>query len=247
METVIPDAPKPKKRRTWLWVILGILVLWGLVQACSGGNNETAPAPAPTAPAVVETQEPAVTPTEEAPAPTETAEPAEEPEPEPEPVATISGGDHVVGPNFAPGVYRADVSAGMFSLCTISQTNTNGNIMNIRNANSGSVIFAVADEPGTTVSFSGCSNIGLAHDRIRTDIAEITNGDWLVGDEVAPGSYTCAVDTSGIITLGTVTQTGANGSIMDIRNANEGNVVFNVQDAPGSVVSFSGCESIVAN
>jgi len=224
-------------------VISLVSILGGIIlHAASAGSAPTTTVEPALPPAVVETPTETVT----EPAVTETAAPVS-PEPEQVPANTISGGDHIVGPNFAAGVYRADVAPGLFSLCTISQSNASGGIMDIRNANSGSVIFNVADEPGTTVNFSGCANIGLAQDRIRTNITEITNGDWLVGDELAAGSYTCTVDTDSVIALGTVTQFGSNGSVIDIRNANEGNVVFNVQDAPGSIVSFSGCSTVVAN
>jgi len=156
---------------------------------------------------------------------------------------TIKNGDHIVGSDLPAGVYRAEVDNGIVDLCTVSQTNS-GTYMDVRNATEGSVIFTVADQAGSVVSFSGCAKIGLAADMIRANPSTITNGYWLVGDEMAPGTYQCVVDTSSIIPLGTVTQTGADGDILDIRNATEGNVIFTVQDSSGSVVDFSGCSSI---
>lgn len=155
----------------------------------------------------------------------------------------ISNGDHVVGTEFAAGQYRAEVEESVIALCTVSQSDGD-KVMDVRNANEGSVIFTVKDKAGTVVSFSGCSNIGLAADSIRPNPSTITNGDWLVGPELAPGQYKGVVDTDSPIKLGTITQTSKTGDVMDIRNANEGSVVFTVKESAGSVVSFSGFKEI---
>ncbi len=167
-------------------------------------------------------------------------EPSQEPAPE---AATIGNGDHIVGSDIAPGVYRAEVEDSIFTLCTVSQSKGD-EILDIRNANEGSVIFTVKESDGSVVSFSGCANIGLASENIRANPDPITNGDWLVGPELAPGTYRAVVDTDSVIELGTAVQTAADGDIMDIRNANEGNVVFTVKESEGAVVSFSGFKEI---
>jgi alpha-glucuronidase len=155
----------------------------------------------------------------------------------------ISNGDHLVGTDIDPGVYRADVKSGIMELCSVSQRKEDGQIIDIRLVDSGSVIFTVADVNGSVVSFTGCENIGLASERIRTE-AQLGNGFWLVGEELAPGQYRCTVDTESTFVLGSVTQYDSGGSIMDIQIATEGSVIFTVRDSAGSVVDFSGCSEI---
>ncbi|MDR0286054.1 MAG: DUF2510 domain-containing protein [Propionibacteriaceae bacterium] len=238
--TPVPNrAKKPIFKRAWFWVVVIVVVIVIIIIATQSGKN----------PGVAPTTSSATSQTTEAPA--TNAAPASEP-----PVndatatatapaaTTISNGDHAVGPGFPAGVYRAEVDKGLFSLCTVSQQEGD-NVLDVRNANEGSVIFTVADRPGSVVSFSGCQNIGLAQDMVRANPDPVTNGYWLVGSELQPGTYQCAVDTAGVFPLGTVTQFGADGQVVDIRNANEGNVIFTVQDQAGSVVSFSGCSTIV--
>lgn len=73
-------------------------------------------------------------------------------------------------------------------------------------------------------------------------LAEIGNGDFLVGTgpgQVAPGTYTWGVD-AGLFDLCTVITEAQDGSILDLNNANEGNVIFTI--APEAFkVSVSGC------
>ena len=73
--------------------------------------------------------------------------------------------------------------------------------------------------------------------------AQLSNGDWLVGTELAPGQYSAAVDTDAAIVLAMVSQTNGT-EILDITSGDTGNVVFTVKDVPGSVVSFSGVKDI---
>lgn len=155
-----------------------------------------------------------------------------------EPAETISAGDHIVGPDFAAGQYRAEVKASMIALCTISQKNGD-DILDIRVSSEGSVIFTVQDVADSVVSFSGCENIALAANVVRANPAEITNGDWLVGAELAPGRYSGTVDTASIVALGTISQTNGT-SVVDINTGTEGTVILDVADVAGSVVSFSG-------
>ena len=35
------EEKKPKKRKTWLWIVIGLVVLFGLIGACNGNTNET--------------------------------------------------------------------------------------------------------------------------------------------------------------------------------------------------------------
>ena len=167
-----------------------------------------------------------------------TEDPADEPA-----AVIISNGDHVVGTDIKAGQYRAEVEESIISLCTVSQTKDD-DVLDIRNANEGSVIFTIQNKAGTVVSFSGCQNITLAADAVRAKPSAITNGDWLVGPEVAAGKYRGTVDSDAAIALGTIVQMSKSGDVLDIRNANEGSVVFTVKDSKGSIVSFSGLKDI---
>lgn len=158
-------------------------------------------------------------------------------------VTYYENGDHVVGTDIKAGVYRAEVEKGAISLCTVSQTSESDKVMDVRNANEGSVIFTVTDKAGSVVSFSGCAKIAKAKDVLRKN-AKPGNGWFLVTLELAPGRYRGKVDTDSMMKLGTIAQHNAKGGVMDIRNANAGNVVFTVKKAPGSVVSFSGFSEV---
>ena len=35
------EEKKPKKRKTWLWIVIGLVVLFGLIGACNGNTSET--------------------------------------------------------------------------------------------------------------------------------------------------------------------------------------------------------------
>lgn len=161
----------------------------------------------------------------------------------PKEVKYYENGDHVVGTDIEAGVYRAEVEESVISLCTVSQTSSNDKVMGIRNANAGSVVFTVTNKKGSVVSFSGCAKIAKANDVLRKN-AKLDNGWFLVGSELAPGKYTGKVDTESLVKLGTITQYNAKGTVMGIRNANAGNVVFTVKKSQGSVVNFSGFSSV---
>jgi len=232
------NPPAPKKsllKRPWLWLLVVLVVIVTIIATTSKNSASGPGSPGDTttrtSPSAQTTESSATSPATTTSAPSATAKP------------TVSNGDHIVGPDFPAGVYRAEVQPGFISLCTVSQED-NGKYLDVRNAGEGSVIFTVADKPGSVVSFSGCQNIGLAANMIRSNPDPVTNGYWLVGDEVVPGTYQCTVDTSSAVSLGTVTQINAKGSIMDIRNATEGNVVFTVKASAGSVVAFSGCSAV---
>lgn len=34
------ENKKPKKKKTWLWIVIGLIVLFGLIGACNGGSND---------------------------------------------------------------------------------------------------------------------------------------------------------------------------------------------------------------
>lgn len=163
--------------------------------------------------------------------------------PGPAEVKYYDNGDLIFGTDIKAGVYRGEVEDGAIPLCTASQTTEGGKVIDIRNANEGSVIFTVVNKPGSTVTFSGCANIALAKDILRKG-AKPGNGYFLVGDELAPGKYSATVDKDSAITLGTVVQQSEKGKVMDIRNANSGKVVFTVRKSKGSVVSFSGFSKV---
>jgi hypothetical protein len=171
-----------------------------------------------------------------------TSQESEQPAPQEETVDSISGGDHVVGPDFAAGQYRAEVDDGIIELCTVSQAQ-DGDILDVRNASEGSVIFTVQDVPGSVVSFSGCQNIALAADVVRSAPSTITNGDWLVGTELPAGQYKGTVDETAIIVLGAISQYDGK-DVMDVQIGDEGDVILTVKDVPNTVVSFSGLVDI---
>ncbi|MDR2896456.1 MAG: PASTA domain-containing protein [Propionibacteriaceae bacterium] len=158
-------------------------------------------------------------------------------------MSSINNGDHQVGADLPGGVYRCDVDTdSLIPYAAVSQTDADGAVTDIRNAATGAIIFTVIDLPGSVVDFQGCSWIGLASENPRQ--APITDGYWLVGSEISAGNYTCAVDTAASIPYGAVTQIGADGSVIDIRNGTEGNIIFTVADVAGSVVSFQGCVNV---
>lgn len=163
--------------------------------------------------------------------------------PAPAEVTYYDNGDLIVGTDIKPGVYRGEVEESIIPLCTASQTTEAGKVMDIRNANEGSVIFTVVKKPGSTASFSGCAHIALAKDVLRKN-AKPGNGYFLVGAELAPGKYSATVDKDSVVQLGTVVQESETGKVMDIRNANSGKVVFTVKNVKGSVVSFSGFSKV---
>lgn len=221
-----------------------LIAIGALANALGGKDQPTSTSTGEGTPgAAASTQAPSITSSESGqPKPTESGEASEATSEEPAD-PSISNGDHIVGTDVQPGQYRAEVEDSIIPLCTVSQS-ADGNVLDIRNANEGSVIFTIQDRPGTVVSFSGCANIALAADVIRANPESITNGYWLVGSELAPGQYRGVVDTDSVVKLGTASQTSAGGDVMDIRNANDGSVVFTVKDSKGSVVSFSGFKEI---
>lgn len=214
--------------KTIAWIVTGVLLVLSLVIGVVNGATAGSRAPQSQGPATGTEDQPTA----------DTPSAAEDPA-----ASEIGNGDHVVGTDIAAGQYRAEVDAGVIALCTVSQSE-GGSVIDLRNANEGSVIFTVQDLPGTVVSFSGCENIALAADVLRENPGEIGNGDWLVGLELPPGQYQGAVDQQTVLKYGAITQTSADGSVIDLRNANEGNIVFTVQDFPGSVVSFQGLVDI---
>lgn len=158
-------------------------------------------------------------------------------------VTYYDNGDLIVGTDIKAGVYRAEVEDGIIALCTASQSTEAGKVMDVRNADEGSVIFTVVNKKGSIATFSGCGKIAAAKDVLRKN-AKPGNGYFLVGDELAPGKYSATVDKDSMMKLGTVVQYSAAGKVMDIRNANSGKVVFTVKKAKGSVVSFSGFSKV---
>jgi len=148
----------------------------------------------------------------------------------------------VVGADFAAGQYRAGVKKGIIEICSVAQK-IDGNVSDIRVSNSGSVIFSVQNVPGSVVSFTGCENIGLASNMLRPTPTAIGNGDWLVGSEIPAGQYKGTVDNTQAVKLGSITQHNGK-DVVDLALGNEGDVIFTVQDIPGSVVSFSGLVKI---
>ncbi|KQS98456.1 hypothetical protein [Cellulomonas sp. Leaf395] len=211
---------------TGIGTVAALAVVWNIAGG-GGSNDETADATNAPAAAVV---------VEDAPAAAVEEAPVEEAP------AGLTGGDYIVGTDIAPGQYRASVEASFFDLCSVSQKNGE-DILDIRTATEGSVIFTVQDIPGSVASFDGCTDIVSTTQVPGTAPAQLGNGDWLVGTELTAGQYSAAVDTDALIPLAMVSQ--SNGTdILDLTTGDTGNVVFTVQDVPGSVVSFSGVKDI---
>src|SRR4051812_49302232 len=197
------------------------------INVANGGSKDAPAAQAPQAAVVVD---------DAAGTETEAAAPVEKPP------AGITGGDHIVGTDIAAGQYRATVDDSFFDLCTVSQKNGD-DILDLRTAHEGAVIFTVQDIPGSVASFDGCDTITSTAEVPGTAPAQLGNGDWLVGTELAAGQYSAVVDTSATIVLGMISQ--SNGAeVLDLTTGDTGNVVFTVKDVPGSVVSFSGVKDI---
>lgn len=69
-------------------------------------------------------------------------------------------GYFLVGAELAPGKYSATVDKeSMMKLGTVVQYSDKGKVMDVRNANSGKVVFTVRSSKGSVVSFSGFSNV----------------------------------------------------------------------------------------
>lgn len=156
----------------------------------------------------------------------------------------LGNGDWLVGTQIAAGLYRAKVEESILPLGTASQS-SGDEILDIRTSNEGFLIFSVQDVPGSVVSFSGVTDIEPIDPAAPSaaPVDSLGNGDWLVGTDIQPGQYQGTVDVASIMPLGTAAQfQGA--EILDIQNAQEGNVIFTVQDIPLSVVSFSGFSAI---
>lgn len=167
-----------------------------------------------------------------------------DPAPEEDGAGALGNGDWLVGTQIAAGQYRAKVEESILPLGTASQSNGD-EILDIRTANEGFLIFSVQDVAGSVVSFSGVTDIELIDPAAPSaaPVDSLGNGDWLVGTDIQPGQYQGTVDVTSIMPLGTASQyQGA--EILDIQNAEEGNVIFTVQDIPLSVVSFSGFSAI---
>jgi hypothetical protein len=159
--------------------------------------------------------------------------------------STYTNGHHLVGVEITPGVYRGEVEEGTILLCSVSQTDKDGEVLDVQSSKEGSVIFTVVDIPESHVTFQGCTNIGLAQENLRANPATITNGYYLVGDEIPAGTYRGVVDTEAITVLATATQSDARGFILAVEEAVEGELTFEIKDTPGSVVSFIGFSQIV--
>lgn len=96
------EEKKPKKKKTWLWIVVGLIVLFGLIGACNEGSNDDTKR---SEDAAIETAA-AETPDDqqEAEQPEESAEPEETKEPEKD-VKTYKAGMYKVGSDLPAGEY----------------------------------------------------------------------------------------------------------------------------------------------
>ena len=186
-----------------------------IANVANAGSNDDAAGATNAPPAAVAVDDAPVAGVEEAPV-------AEAP-------AGLTGGDYIVGTDIAAGQYRAGVEASIFELCSVSQKNGD-DILDIRTATEGSVIFTVQDIAGSVASFDGCTGIVPTAEVPGTAPAQLSNGDWLVGGELTAGQYSAAVDTDAVIAVAMISQT--NGAELDITSGDTGNVVFTVKDHP---------------
>ncbi|OZM81704.1 hypothetical protein CFP66_12115 [Pseudonocardia sp. MH-G8] len=69
----------------------------------------------------------------------------------------------------------------------------------------------------------------------------IPQGEWIVGDEVAPGRYRSAGAETGIFELCSVFVNDESGSVMDFSTGNEGEQVLITIPENAATVSNSGC------
>ena len=159
----------------------------------------------------------------------------------------LVNGDFHVGTDITPGVYRADIdeSADGIGQCAISQADGNQETLDAQAAPQGSVIFTVVDMEKSVVTFTGCTSIGLAQGKLRANPDPVTNGYWLVGDELPAATYRGIVDTEAVVIFATMTQTGPDGTPMKEEYSKGGDIIFTVDDVPGSVVAFLGFSEIV--
>ena len=259
------NAPAtPAAKRNWfmrhkIWTAVGVAAVIGIgSSAVSGGGGDAADAAAPATTVTVGAQatdaaadtaadkkSDADAKTSDAAASKDTAATKSEKKAEKKDekkVTVLEDGDYIVGTDIKAGQYRADVAGGLFELCTVSQS-VGDDVIDVRNATEGSVIFDVANKKGSVVTFSGCENIVSTADVPGEAPSKLTNGDWLVGNQIKAGRYSATVDKDADIVLGSATQYDGQ-DVVDVKVGDNGKVVFTVKDIPGSVVSFSGFDSI---
>lgn len=171
---------------------------------------------------------------------TEEAAP-ESPTPPLEP-GQITDGTYTVGTEVAPSLYRI-ASKDTLVPCLVVQLGPDGQPLDERGVQEGDVIFPVRDVDDSRLVLGGCGQVSLAMNTLREDPDEITNGYWLVGQEIAPGTYTAVRDDDSVTPEAAAWQTTEDG-IIETQRAEDGTVTIVVQDLPGSTVTFIGVKEI---
>jgi hypothetical protein len=186
-----PSTPgKPVWKRWWLWAgVVAVLVVIGAIAAgsTSDSSNEAASSSPTTEPA-------------EEPSPTESAEPTSEPieapteEPSPEPEGpTIEDGTWLVPDEVKPGIYRA-AAPGTDCYWERVKNFTGGlnSIIANGNAGGGPIVIEIAKSDNGFTS-DGCGPWSSELSQASTSRTSVGDGIWIVGTDMAPGTYRTTV------------------------------------------------------
>lgn len=144
------------------------------------------------APATTTAPKPSPTPAP-APKPKPTPKPTPAPKPKPKPApkpqyATFADGQHLVGQDIQPGTYRApDATSGCYWERDKDFSGNLDSILANDNPTGPAIVTILPADKGFTSQ--GCGTWTTSPARASTSTTTITDGTWLVGVDVAPGTY----------------------------------------------------------
>lgn len=162
------------------------------------------------------------------------------------PKSTFGNGTFTVGTDITPGIYRTKsvLPSGTSCYFFISTTGSNGNeIIASDNVNGG--IPTLNLKKGWDIENSGCGTYvksSLTKSR-GTPKTSITQGIWLVGVDLKPGTYSATKDVFGSSCWLTISQAGSNGKeILAIDRHTRGKP--RVTLATGQEIQTRGCGTL---
>jgi hypothetical protein len=189
-----PPAPTPQKpvsrpiwKRGWFWaVVVAVIVVIGAIGGSIGPSDEAASSSPTSEPA----EEPS--PTQSTVLTPEPTEEAEEPAAEPK-EPTIEDGTWVVPDEVKPGIYRATTPG---SNCYWERVkNFTGGLNSIianGNAVGGPIVIEIAKSDKGFTS-EGCAPWSSDLSRASASRTSVGDGMWIVGTDMAPGTYRTTV------------------------------------------------------
>ncbi len=161
--------------------------------------------------------------------------------------ASVTNGDWLVSLELPPGIYEClvDTDNPVFTRPWggIALTLPNGSYQS-NEANQGRILQIITSNSDTIASFWGCASIAQVTDPAPVSLEALTDGYWLIGDELPAGAYSCVVDMSYDDPVATIIWYDATGKMVDYLHAKEGTASATIPDLPGGIVSFKGCSTI---